>query len=316
MDKQKYLKELISKVKRLTIKEKQHILSIFKKYGIEYTKNSNGYFFNLDKIDNDILDKVSKCIELIEEKRDLITILDKKRDVHLEYYKNLIENKLKETIHKKRVDYINKLILIPSNICIKKKVNSKNTKFSNLDPDILMKEHNKTRKYEKNSIKYRINKKIMLMSKKTHKYTSDKLSNDDNWYNDDDNDNDIDIDDEYMDDIGDVEDELKEDLDEEYLNDCLDNDDYIENSEIIDDEIYDDEYYKYNDSDSELNTETEKSERTENKTKSVKINKKKKEQDIEASSNEIDYYKSLLKQNGFKFDDDKNVQIKIEEYIQ
>lgn len=314
MDKQKYLKELISKVKRLTIKEKHHILSIFKKYDIEYTKNSNGYFFNLDKIDNDILDKVFKCIELIEEKRELITILDKKRDVHLEYYKNLIENKLKETIHKKRVDYINKLILTPSNICIKKKVENKILKFSNLDPDILMKEHNKNRKYEKNSIKYRINKKIMLMSKKSHKYTSDKLSNDDNWYDDDDND--IDIDDEYIDDIGDVEDELKEDIDEEYLNDCLDNDDYIENSEIIDDEMYDDEYYKYNDSDSELNTETEKSERTDNRTKCVKLNKKKKDQDVEASSNEIDYYKSLLKQNGFKFDDDKNVQIKIEEYIQ
>ena len=49
-DKQKYLRDLISNIKRLTIKEKHHILSIFKKYNIEYTKNANGYFFNLDKI--------------------------------------------------------------------------------------------------------------------------------------------------------------------------------------------------------------------------------------------------------------------------
>jgi len=51
----------------------------------------------------------------------LIQNLDKKRDAHLEYYKSLIENKLRDTINLKRQEYINQLILTPSENYIKKK---------------------------------------------------------------------------------------------------------------------------------------------------------------------------------------------------
>ncbi len=338
-DKQKYLRELISKIKRLTVKEKHHILSIFKKYNIEYTKNSNGYFFNLDKIDYDILDKVSKCVDLIEEKRELITTLDKKRDSYLEYYKNLIENKLKETINKKKEDYIAQLVLIPSNISIKKKSVKRVTRFSNLDPDILMKEHNKTKKYHKNSVFFRINQRIVAMSRKHHR-VSDKCSKDEgdgpsvNYEDGDgsghagediDVDVDVDVNDGDLDEGGGMEgldDELQESVGEEYLEGTIDEkdtsslDDYGEDSEVMDE----DEYYKDANSDTESNMEykTDKTDKSETKTKITKNGKtkKKKRPDKEASSHEIDYYKSLLKQSGFKFDDDKCVQIRVEEYIE
>lgn len=327
-DHQKYLRELISKIKRLTTKEKHHILSIFKKYNVEYTKNSNGYFFNLDKIDIDVLDKVSKCVDLIEEKRELITTLDKKRDSYLQYYKNLIENKLKETINKKREDYIKQLVLVPSEEFIKKKSVKKVARFSNLDPDILMKEHNRPKKYNKNSVYFRINQRIVALSRKFYRPISDKKGDNsgndngeeygDNIYEDNagsvaDN----------IDDSGDLEgleDEVQESIGEEYLdgtqNDDVssnENDDYCDNSEAVDE----DEYYKDTNSDTESNTEhkTDKSERSDNKTRTTKTGKKKRKRDVEASSHEIDYYKTLLKQSGFKFDDDKGVQIKLEEYI-
>lgn len=335
-DKQKYLRELISKIKRLTSKEKHHILSIFKKYNIEFTKNSNGYFFNLDRIDDSILDKVSKCVDLIEQKRELITSLDKKRDSYLEYYKNLIENKLKETINKRREHYINQLVLIQHEIPIRKKVKKSVKIISNVDPDILMKEHSKTKKYHKNSVYFRLSQRISALSRKSnrHKAMDKKDEGDDSSFNnggDGENDDvgggDVDIsgeNDNYE--SGDMEglgDELAESIGEEYVDDDADvADDASDISgygEHNTDDVDDDEYYKdtNSDSDDDANTEhkTEKTERTDNKTKTTKTKGKKKRKDIEASSNEIDYYKNLLKHNGFKFDDDKEVQIRVEAYI-
>jgi hypothetical protein len=343
-DKQKYLRELISKIKRLTVKEKHHILSIFKKYNVEYTKNSNGYFFNLDKINNNILDKVFKCVDLIEEKRELITTLDKKRDTYLEYYKNLIENKLKETINKKKQDYIKQLILIPSNISIKKKFVKKVARFSNLDPDVLMKEHNKSKKYNKSSVFYRINQRIVEISRKYRRISNKSTRDDDDDYpnvNSEKGDAgegtniDLDIDDGDLDDVDDnggmvgLDDELQDIIGEEYLDETNDGkdtssiDDYGYYSEVMDEN----EYYKdVNNSETESNIEyktdksdkSEKTDKTENKTKTTKTDKMKRKKmvDKEANSHEIDYYKSLLKQSGFKFDDDKCVQIMVEEYIE
>jgi len=334
-DKQKYLRELISKIKRLTPKEKHHILSIFKKYNVEFTKNSNGYFFNLDKIDESILDKVSKCVDLIEQKRELITSLDKKRDSYLEYYKNLIENKLKETINKRRDQYINQLVLIQHETPIRKKIKKSVRIVSNIDPDILMKEHSKSKKYNKNSVYFRINQRIVELSRKSHRHkSSDKTKDegDDSSFNyggggsgggDDDLGGDIDISGDVEHESGDIEglhDELAESIGEEYIDGDGDEEDdsnlsgYGENDT---EDVDDNEYYKDTNSDSEDDTNTEhKTEKTDNKTKTTKTKGKKKKKNIEASSNEIDYYKTLLKQNGFKFDDDKCVQIKVESYIE
>lgn len=337
---QKYLRELISKIKRLTVKEKYHILSIFKKYNIEFTKNSNGYFFNLDKIDESILEKVSKCVDLIEQKRELIYTLDQKRDSYLEYYKNLIENKLKETINKRKDNYINQLILVPSKTYIKKK----QTKFIRKvnivdDPDILMKEFNKSKKYHKNSVYFRLNQKLVALSRKSHKRVYEKPERNAGILNsDDDGDNsgiggdigdisgdisgDIDGDIGGDGDMEGLEEELEESIGEEYVdaaddiheNNSLSDMDYGDNHESED--VGDDEYYKDTNTDTETNTEykTEKTDRTDNKTKTTKKGKKKRK-DLEASSHEIDYYKTLLKMSGFKFDDDKCVLIKLEEYI-
>lgn len=327
-DKQKYLRDLISKIKRLTPKEKHHILSIFKKYNVEFTKNSNGYFFNLNQIDDDILDKVSKCVDLIEQKRELITTLDQKRDAHLEYYKNLIENKLNETINKKREQYINKLILIPSETYIKKKIIKRVSMFHNLDPDILMKEYNRPKKYNKNSPYYRIHQRIQELSRKSHRHARSSANDTEgggiedtfNYDNDNEDGGVGDIEDSGdIDGLEGLEDELAESIGEHYVDGSQD--DEMSTSDVSDyggdasENIDDDEYYKDSNSDNETTTE-HKTDKSEGRSKTTKTkHKTKKKKNIEASSNEIDYYKSLLKQSGFKFDDDKCVQIKMEEYI-
>lgn len=340
-------RDLISKVKRLTPKEKHHILSIFKKYNIEFTKNSNGYFFNLDKVEPHIIDKVSKCVDLIEQKRELIFNLDKKRDQYLEYYKTLIESKLKETINKKREQYINQLVLIPTETYISKKKPKFNKVIITGDPDVLMKEHLKAKKYDKNSVYYRLTQIMNSLSRK-HGGRS-RMDND----KDDNNEGDIgsfnygegdsgsvaggdiggDIDggvgSDYEEGIGadeDIEESLEHKFDDEHAADDEDNDSSLDGNynDNVDDEhsdIDDNEYYKDSSSDVETNDmKTDKTERSEkttrtNKTKKTKNTKKKKsDKTNEASSNEIDYYKQLLKQNGFVFREDK-VTLKIEEYI-
>ena len=333
-------KELISKIKRLTSKEKKHILSIFKKYNVEFTKNSNGYFFNLDKIDSSIIDKISKCADLIEQKRELIYNLDKKRDAHLEYYKSLIENKLKETINIKRSEYINQLILIPSDTYIKKKKKRYLRVVINEDPDVLMKEYLKSKKYKKDSVYYRISQQLTLMGRKfrtTHK----NIDRDDGGggdYNDGtiggDDEGGADLGDEYEDLGEDLPEDLDDNIDNEFSKDNDDDDNVDESGDTSDeinpynkteDDVDDDEYYKDSDDDSDIDTtndktdKTEKSEKTTKTGKTVKSKNKKKKKNqkesVEASSFELDYYKQLLKQSGFKFDDDKLVIMKKEEYI-
>lgn len=335
-------KELINKVKRLTPKEKHHILSIFKKYNIEFTKNSNGYFFNLDKIDPVIIEKVSKCVDLIEQKRELIHTLDKKRDHYLEYYKTLIESKLKDTINRKREQYINQLILIPTETYVSKKKPKFNRVVITGDPDVLMKEHLKAKKYNKNSVYFRLTQKIQSLSRKNFSNRSrmdkDEDEGETGSFNYGDSGSIPDGggggDDkasihgsDYEEGMG-MDEDIEESIehkydDDEQVDDDDDNEgsmkgDYNDNDEHSD--IDDDEYYKDSSSDVETtDMKTDKTERSEkttktNKTKKTKTKKKKSDKTNEASSNEIDYYKQILKQSGFVFKEDKII-LKKEDYI-
>ena len=78
--------------------------------------------------------------------------------------------------------------------------------------------------------------------------------------------------------------------------------------------VEDNEYYNSDsdNSDSFDTSETEhtETEQTETQTKTRKIKK-----NTKISSNELDYYKNLLKKGGFKFDDDKEVIMTKEQYI-
>lgn len=153
---------IVSRIAKLNKKEKLHILNILKTHQKDYTKNAYGYFFNLATIEDDALDKVCKCLELIEKNRDLIWEMDKRRDDVLIYYKSLIEEKLKSTIADKHTKYANMLRIHPMNsdlsisfrrvIKIRKRVHYD----EDVDPDVLMKEHMKSKKYPKNSVYHRL----------------------------------------------------------------------------------------------------------------------------------------------------------------
>ena len=159
------VKELINKISRLNQKEKEHVLKLFIGKNIQYTKNVNGYFFNLctSNITPDVLKSINDGINLMEKNRNLLNDIDKKRDLMLRQCKELIENKLNDTIKSKQYDYFNKIRLIPNNMNIDYTI-SKITKksYSKLSDYNIDNFDKKTIIYNKNTVYFRLNTVMKL----------------------------------------------------------------------------------------------------------------------------------------------------------
>lgn len=273
---------LISKVKCLSQKEKYHILNIFKKHEVKYTKNTNGYFFNLEKVDLHIIQKVIKCIDLIENEREIISEMDKKRELHLEYYKSLIDSKLKERILLQNNQYINKLILNNSNeILIKKKCKVKKHNNLNIDPDILIKEYASSKKYNKKHIFYKITQTMRTKrpknAKKVINYSIGNIEDENEREDEQENEQ------EEFECNEDIEVEQKTSEIDADRETSFDNDDIRVESDDSDDEIEED-----------IN---------------VNVN-------VNINVDDFEYYKDILKKNGYLFNEDKNVIMAKEKYIE
>jgi hypothetical protein len=310
-------KTLINNIENLSDKEKRHVLSIFQKYNIdEYTtKNNNGYFINLSKVPTFILNKIEKCVILIEKHRELIENLDNQRDSYLDYYKSLIENKLNETIEKKRLEYTKQLLIYDDDLFFtvkKKQSKCRNQSSLDVDPDLLIKEYIKSRKPKKGTVYYNILQKCnhrKITIKESDQSENGNTEDDLNVYDDEDGGYDIggeggDIDGGDIGDIGDMGDDIGEgDMDGETEIDDEDKDDKDDKDKETDQDI-DDEYYK---SDDESDTESKKENAT---TETGHISKN------TISISKLSFYKNLLKQkHGFIFNDDRYVKMKREEYL-
>jgi hypothetical protein len=58
------IKDLVNLLKQVDSKYHYDIFIILKKYDIKYTRNSNGIFFNMDQIDQSILDEVYNYLNM------------------------------------------------------------------------------------------------------------------------------------------------------------------------------------------------------------------------------------------------------------
>lgn len=157
------VKTIITRIEKLNQKEKAHILDIFNTHEVEFSKNANGFFYNLSRVDQHVLVKIYDCLKLIEKNRDIIAEMDRRRDELLIYYKQLIEDKLQATIRKKREAYLQILQLQPLNTNITQNVTRivkrKVTTYD--DVDVLMRDYIKSRHaYSKNSVYARLHVKM------------------------------------------------------------------------------------------------------------------------------------------------------------
>lgn len=297
------IKDIINKINRLSIKEKSHILNILKMANIKFTKNSNGYFFNFLDIKEDILAKICNCLDLIEKNAGILKEMDRRRNELLNYYKNLIEDRLQNNIKRRRIEYLSKLMVINHSLTInikpKRNHNLKRIKSDTyVDPDVLLKEYKNRYKYEKGSVYHRIITCIKLLRSKRGrdiKSADDTNSNIMNYDNKegegDDNANDSEGDN--TDDM--MEDSLyseHSDLDTDEKTDQEGDDTMLHNEKYIFDEDNENDNDNDNDDDEDKRTSEDKTE------------------------NDFLFFKNLLNQQGFQFDDDKKCLLIYQNYIQ
>ncbi len=293
------IKSLIFRINHLSHKEKNHILNILRANNIEYTKNTNGYFFNFLKIKDDTIDKLIKCLELIEKNYNLIKEMEKRRNDVIKYYKVIIEEKLKTSFEKRRNEYIKYLSLqnYETNInCDIKRVFQikRNKKFLTKNAnqaELMLKEYHKSQtKFIKNSVYHRIYSTIKM----NKRYTEPKTEYESN-------------------DIVDNYNIIDENIDE------IDNGENIENGEIVEN-IEEIEDYNISDDENENKSEiyydelySNNSEESDHETVISKMSNKNKIK--EKRETDMIYYKNLLNLQGFKFDDNKKCFLIKESYI-
>lgn len=301
-------RDIIARIDKLYPKEKRHILNILKQYTNDYTKNENGYFFNLARIDEEVIEKISKCLELIEKNIDLIHEMDRRRSELLAYYKNIIEEKLVMTIREKKDQYMKTIYKQPQNTNIIleiKRINvvkRKRLYEDIIDPDDKIKEYNSSlTKFVKDTVYWRLFAKSKAL--KTNRNINNNIrERDDGDYicdvegKEDDLDGDINLDD-----TGDVLDDEVDDID---IGD-VDIDEEFETHEDVDDAEVDVDV----ECDGDLNIEIEE---TEGDTESVEIQKM-----ISKTNTDSDlaFYKRLLNLQGFAFEDDSVYELVYQSYI-
>lgn len=282
MDKITEIKDLITKICQLSQQEKQHILKFLIANNIIFTKNINGYFFNLasNNVSEQLLNELKTKIHLMELHRNEIINVDTLRDNMIKQCKELIETNLQDSIKIKLDEYNHKIKLINENYninmtinkCITITKNKYNDKYNDKYSDKYNDNLNIKKNYNKNSIYYRILSKMKTISSKK----KDKIHEN---YNDDEDYNNENID----------------SIDCENLENVDNGDTYIDDTIVIDDELDDDDENDYGDNDT-YDSESE----LENK---IQI------------ENEKSYYKKLLNNHGFKFDNDKSCLLIYQEYI-
>lgn len=312
----KDIRDIIIRINKLQSKEKMHILNILKINNINFTKNENGYFFNLLTIDNNIVDKISKCLELMEKNSDIIKEIDRKRNELITYYKILIEERLQNTLTKRKLEYIETLIIknisnINYDISRINKIKKKNIKYEiddNLNQaDTLVRQFLKNVfKFKKDTSHNRIYSCIKTMQNKRSKICV--IDNNDT-ITEENNDLDISIvDEELSEDLKSIDDIIEDELLEE---DKLEDDTFTDDVDILEDNSINKKKKikkEYEDSDDDYDDEIDKNKDEIDKIKD-ELDKLKEEQE------DINYYKELLYLKGFTFDDNKQCMLIYQEYI-
>lgn len=62
-------KKMLEELKTLVKGEQEQIFVILKKYNVDYTENSNGIFFHVDKLNNTVYDEIKVFLVFCQENR-------------------------------------------------------------------------------------------------------------------------------------------------------------------------------------------------------------------------------------------------------
>ena len=94
-------KDKINFIKNHITGNENNIYKIIIKYDISYTKNKNGIFINLSKIDNNTIDKIYDNI------KNNVNNIDNERYIEIKKYENLLSNKSDKLEKRKYIKFEN-----------------------------------------------------------------------------------------------------------------------------------------------------------------------------------------------------------------
>ena len=83
------LKNIKKKIESLNENYQYEILNIFKQNDIEMTKNRNGFFINLTKLDSNIINKLENHLIYIEEQENMFKKTENKKKMFKETFFNI-----------------------------------------------------------------------------------------------------------------------------------------------------------------------------------------------------------------------------------
>lgn len=98
-------------INKLDNSEKLYILKILKE-GAEYTKNSNGYFFDTNSLSVDIKEKVTQCLYYITKNKDEMMKMEKNRNENIRVCESSVIESLKISSHRLEEEYNEKISVI------------------------------------------------------------------------------------------------------------------------------------------------------------------------------------------------------------
>ena len=322
---------MIHRISKLDDNEKVHILNVIKKYNVVCIKNTNGYFIDLLNIDNNIINEIYNCLLCIENNRNNTIINEINREKLLYDYKNLLNNKLQQSLNRKKDVYINKIYIancvknIVCNIKYHNKINRKILQNDDTgidsDIDILYKNSNKTKKYKENSIYHRIDKKCKLLQSISNKFKLSNVKLDAKHHNEEE------LSEELPEEISEeISEELSEESPEELPEEELPEEELPELEELPEEELpeLDEELDPTdiinNQNDEEIDKtdityeidETNTIDKNEIIVKEIIINNI---IDENIYTTDFTFYKNLLHNNGYNIDYDKNCILKYQPYI-
>jgi hypothetical protein len=286
------VKKLIYKISKLNQQEKEYILKLLMDKDVPYTKNMNGFFFNMysSSVTSSTLENINNSIDLMIKNRNILYDIDQKRDLMIKECKELIENKLHNTNKKKQNDYFNKILIKQVNTNIKhnffkykKHINYKI--YDNIDT--IDKKHSV---YNKNSVFFRLNTRMKLNTRQHRKSNNQKYLENDR---------------------SDVDSTANENI----ISECIIDDDVIcddDNYDIEEDMEYDPDDYECADE----NVLIEVYDNVDNVDTVDNIDNVDTVDNIEIDEdNEKLFYKELLNKHGFIFNEDKDCILIYQEYI-
>ncbi len=277
---------LINEISNLSFTDKVHINNILKINNIPYTKNFNGYFYNITNND-ELYNKLKSFLISIQENKNNILLLNSERQKTIDYYTKLCNDNINNSLQTKKDIYYSKLKLINKNTNISISFSYKYT----ISKKIFLFEKDKEPNFTPKQLYILAKCKKLRNSNKIPK-TKTRSFEDSYDYNNSDND-DIAIHDDYGEDFIDELDEMELNLDNEMeIDNEIENEMEIDNEKEIDTESYDENENDDDDDDYEFDISI-----VLNKIKSSNKNNIKSKNNIINKNN----LKKILSEKGFNF---------------